>query len=338
MFPDNVIQEIGHIIIRNGHVKTFVKYATCSKSMFKCFDKERGNMYAYYMTVMASLDDIIRQVHMTLLRFEYKEITKTELIASLRVFETQLLDQNSHIDIVERNLETLQAIKFNLNRILTNVNVRSNNGVLIGYRDRIFNNILVDINVVNEKRRVTNIFNNFIKGITYFNGDTVYNPSQPVYHRNASCPQRGHPNQKCTIDNHPSLNIDRCYKERLIYDELWNRMLNMQQNKSHLDWLEDTRQAFSTCFPETTLRVSVDLTKDNMPFRVWIRTLYSNKEPKTEIFTHEWDAERQEYLNFVQCYRKHNSIVTTWTNTFEAQGTPLNCVGGKGFQSKTLKM
>lgn len=63
----------------------------------------------------------------------------------------------------------------------------------------------------------TDIFNDFIKGITWFHNEKVFNLKEPAYHRHGSCQERGKMNDNC---KERAENIEKCYFERLIYNEL----------------------------------------------------------------------------------------------------------------------
>jgi hypothetical protein len=90
----------------------------------------------------------------------------------------------------------------------------------------------------------TIIFNEFVKGITYFQDD--HNVDNPVYHRDASCGDKKlNSNQKFSIDITNS-NISKlrkkkltktCYLERLIYDKIYLNVFHVQ-DLAHLNELK----------------------------------------------------------------------------------------------------
>ena len=142
---------------------------------------------------------------------------------------------------------------------------------------------------------VSIIFENFVKGITYFSHETDVKKVFPVYHRMYSCgPARDKQyrlgNLVCAfsldkkgIERRKSL-IERCYIERLIYDELYNHETlhypqkgtnDKQHNAGPLYRLDLTKQDFETCFPNTQIDVEI-LYHLNLPYKLEIRKTYNN--------------------------------------------------------------
>lgn len=135
---------------------------------------------------------------------------------------------------------------------------------------------------------ISHVFEEFIKGITYFSIETPASTTVPIYHRLYSCGPRSsesfadvltecHPDPNNEGGHHrrkAELRIEKCYIERLIYDAIF-RNLDLHfpyydesdvvlsqsavklQDKGHREWLKETADAFKLCFPNTDFQVSV---------------------------------------------------------------------------------
>lgn len=327
-FPQNVVYNIGKILLNDNSCKSFCNFAISSKIILEVFtdDKNLFNIYIKRsMNIQSFMKDVLSNIHM----FQYKQITQSNLVALLQEFENRLREQILDETFLLQNYEVLSSIKFELEYILKEPNVRKNNGKLIGFRDRIFKNLLSSINVVNDRKKVTDLFDEFIKGITYFSNQQRFSTFQPAYHRDVSCSRKGEPNKKCTsLDKSNSSDIERCYIERLIYDEMWNHMMNSQQNANHVNWLQDTKLAYTTCFPKTEIKVTITRFHENNPISVEIVRKVGTKLKK-DIYTHLINTSSNRYFNSVNVYREHNGIITTGINTFDTEGTLAVLYGGK---------
>jgi hypothetical protein len=212
-------------------------------------------------------------------------------------------------------------------------------GILIGFRDRIFLGKLNDLAVIDARQQLTQMFKEFMKGITYFNGDTLFEQNQPIYHRNVSCPRGGQPNQSCNnLATNPATNpehVQRCYLERLVYDSIWTEIMQAPQDERHLRWLSDTRDAYLACFPNCDLDIQMDYNERALnntnanelrlaaPTKLHI-TFYSNgKIAKQEIYLKSYDSVNNTYAYPVVCSKTEgninyimrtdfNSITSTW--------------------------
>lgn len=115
--------------------------------------------------------------------------------------------------------------------------------------------------------RITKIFEEFVKGITYFSNETT-NGEQPIYHRLASCGPRNdafrNTFNQCTRSNKREKRIlkekiQTCFIERLIYDKLYTHQTlffpasgNAQhtQDQGHVNWLAITKADFRRMFSQ----------------------------------------------------------------------------------------
>lgn len=308
-FPKNVVYKIGKILLNDKSCKSFCNFAISSKKTLEVFIDDK-NLFNVYVKINIDIQSFIKIVLCNIHMFQNQKITQQNLVSLLQEFEMRLREQNIDETFILQNYETLSSIKYELEYILKEPNVRKNNGKLIGFRDRIFKNLLSSINVVNDRKKVTDLFDEFIKGITYFS-------NQRANHREFSCLKKG---ECISLDIIDSLDIERCYIERLIYDEMWNHMMNSQQDAYHVNWLQDTKTAYTTCFPKTDVKVTILRFHDNYPITAEI-VKKNGSNVKKEIYTHLLDTSSKIYFNSVYVYKEYNGIITTGTNTFDTEGT-----------------
>lgn len=152
---------------------------------------------------------------------------------------------------------------------------------------------------------VSNIFGAFIKGITFFSNELPI--GSPAYHRLVSCglgrDAYHREFMKCKADmiqterKATEQRIHTCYIERLIYDRLYRDLTLhfplsgdevLTQDKRHLDFLEDTKRDFQSCFPNTDYTVSIEY-ENNKPYMLTIQKLYQDKEVVLETYLKEFD-------------------------------------------------
>lgn len=166
---------------------------------------------------------------------------------------------------------------------------------LRSYHDRIFKNIFNFAN--HDPRNITHVFDEFIKGITYFE---VENPTnEPVYHRLSACGDGTDAfrrlNNQCTSDldrkakNEIKSKIEKCYLERLIYDRLYqDTELTFDQppvqDQGHLKRLEETKKDFQSCFPHVDIDVHIEYDA-HMPVKLVITKSVKNNPLIREEYT-----------------------------------------------------
>jgi hypothetical protein len=172
------------------------------------------------------------------------------------------------------------------------VNIR--NPKVRSFHDKIFKNLLQYDEL---KRRVTLIFEQFIKGVTLFDNEMKDPVSEIVYHRDASCGPRELDREQykdtrsCKITHgNPALKknkklVYKCYLERLIYDEMYKQYTlffpdqwdqESYQDRGHRDMLDDVRKDFESCYPNTVLSIVIKYTIQNIPYCLEI-TKHSKK-------------------------------------------------------------
>jgi hypothetical protein len=190
-------------------------------------------------------------------------------------YRNNYFDQNKQL-FKDIQVEIFQCIRHN--------NIPNNHKQdLILLRDRLF--IPRYRQEIIEPSKVTKLFNDFIKGITVFSS-----LSQPIYHRRRSCSSRGSPSNRTKEKE-----IERCYIERLIYDELWEKYTQSFQDQNHLNWLEDTTNAYQTCYPNTVIKIRINYKFENlntvdsfeMPYKLEIQWLENNNSKKYESYVKE---------------------------------------------------
>lgn len=144
--------------------------------------------------------------------------------------------------------------------------------------------------------RITRVFGEFIKGITYFK-DGV---DKPAYYR-LLCGGR----------------IETCYIESLIYDQLYKNQ-RIHCDEEYIAWLEQTKTKFNTCFPNVDLQVQLEF-RGIYPIYIKIERYKKNKLVSIEIYAK--DRYQDAYSVFVQCRletfsQKHTKQIKQKIQTF----------------------
>jgi len=123
---------------------------------------------------------------------------------------------------------------------------------------------------------ITQVFEDFVKGITYFSNEIENKKKIPIYHRAASCGNSSEDFKKkylqCYKDNNElTLEIKRdhifkCYLERLIYDKIYlNSILHfpsglnneLRQNNGHIFQLKERAKNFNECFLGLNIEIEI---------------------------------------------------------------------------------
>ena len=192
---------------------------------------------------------------------------------------------------------------------------------------------------------VTTLFENFIKGLTYFAKEQ--SKSTPIYHRIYSCGPHSETHRLGNLVCNTSLNeieigrrrilIERCYIERLIYDQLYvHETLHFplsgnsihQQNVGHLYRLDLTRKDFETCFPDVKITVEIEY-QDGFPYILIVQR--TDKANKMDTYLKYYKTVRlnnrgvREYEDIVTVVKIENGKTYTKTNTFAIPGKFTLC-------------
>lgn len=251
------------------------------------------------------------------------DIISTVLIQS-KIYQNESTKQNTEhlkasLKTLEEKLTKLaphkrQQLRFKFDVDLRNIkHILSNttrDPQLRSYHDKIFKNRL-EYDAL--RMRATEVFNEFLKGITFFEHE--HDPDNPVpiiYHRSKSCGPRSLTREEykstrsCNIhDTNDELSrnkelIAKCYTERLIYDELFKQYAlffptewdqESSQDERHRNMLEDSKRDYESCHPNTTLQVSIKYdTKSQLPLHLTIRKISKR---------HEQEIEKKEYIRIM---------------------------------------
>ena len=170
-------------------------------------------------------------------------------------------------------------------------------------RSRVFENLL-RFNPRDTKTRATEVFAQFVRGITSFSNDE---PATPAYHRRRSCGPRDMPKDayddtrtcKLTHGNAQlaanKKRIYTCHLERLMYDAIFGEHAlffpedlaqESSQDRGHRQKLANTARDFETCFPNLGLEVDVTFGNGGVPIvlRVVKKTRRHGRTLSTETY------------------------------------------------------
>jgi hypothetical protein len=123
---------------------------------------------------------------------------------------------------------------------------------------------------------ITQVFEDFVKGITYFSNELENKKKIPIYHRCASCGNSSEDFRKKFLQcykNNDELtlkskrdHIFKCYLERLIYDKIYLDSIlhfptslnnELKQNKGHVFQLIERAKNFNECFLGLKLEIEI---------------------------------------------------------------------------------
>lgn len=188
---------------------------------------------------------------------------------------------------------------------------------------KIYNNVMVPLEfnkIVQEKTKIiTNIFTNFVKGITYFEFDHQV-LRNPIYHRNASCGSTQQQSEykflRTLHGPDKSQYAKRCYIERKIYDLIYKRYFDYQ-DLGHLHEMKVVEQFYQYYFPKENIDIDIefDLIHSLYPVSLTIYTKH-HREMYMKILNSDLT-----YSNNVLCIKEtyKNKKTYTKTQTFEKQ-------------------
>ena len=238
-------------------------------------------------------------------KLEEVKVSARALINRLQAYHD--VEKNTFID---KHYEQLSRIKYFL--------IKKPDPTVRSIHDKLFVNLLNFPK--NPPLRITRVFEDFIQGITYFRKETVHG-EQPIYHRLTSCGPgtnafRTRYNQ-CNngmskkAKQLSKTRIQTCYIERLIYDKLYNTQTLFfpargnsvsSQDQGHLNWLEQTKADFKTCFPNIDIVVELNDFDGLMPSKLTIIRRKKNGNSSREVYIKDIiHGEIKTYDVFVQC-------------------------------------
>jgi hypothetical protein len=178
-----------------------------------------------------------------------------------------------------------------------------------------------------DKARVTAVFTEFAKGITYFRNETENQEMRwPVYHRNASCGSKQKPSEyrflRTLYGDDQGKYVERCYIERLVYDELFNKISGLQ-NLDHLFELDRIARYHEDYFPSTMLRVAIRYNANDEPYRLTIdehdvktksllrKSVFTKQQSTQDVACTKYDFQNDEMFEKRQTFDHYVEWVST---------------------------
>lgn len=145
---------------------------------------------------------------------------------------------------------------------------------------------------------ITIVFENFIKGITYFSYEKENKDKIPIYYRASSCGNKKN-NFRDLLKNNlineeiKKSHIKKCYLERLIYDDMYRQMtfhfpskLNNQelkQNKGHEYQLTERAKNYYNYYLEEDIKIEI-FYENHFPILLIINYIKNNDIIKIERY------------------------------------------------------
>jgi len=196
--------------------------------------------------------------------------------------------------IFDRNYIELSFIKAFL------LEIKSQRGR--SYHDKIFIKIF-NLESKHLPLGITRVFEEFIKGITYFQKEEENKKKIPIYHRAASCGDSSNSFRKkylqCYNENleenleEKKSHIFKCYLERLIYDDMYKNLTlhfpgklennETKQNQGHLFQLGERAKNFNSCFIGVKLKIKIYY-ENNFPSVLIIEFIKDDVVVKKETY------------------------------------------------------
>jgi hypothetical protein len=125
--------------------------------------------------------------------------------------------------------------------------------------------------------------------------------------------------------------IERCYTERLIYNELYiNEQLSFpgneewespllptmmsnnerpKQDKGHQHWLNETQKDFQSCFPNYDIKVTLENYIGLFPTKITISRYFKDRLTSTETYIKQTSTlPITRYLSVLDCYRQTKKV------------------------------
>jgi hypothetical protein len=145
---------------------------------------------------------------------------------------------------------------------------------------------------------ITIVFENYIKGITYFSNEKENKDQIPIYHRASSCGNKKKNFRnllKNTLINEEikKNHIKKCYLERLIYDDMYREMSlhfptelknqELKQNKGHEHQLTERAKNYYNYYLEEEINIEI-LYENNFPILLTINYIKNGKIIKIERY------------------------------------------------------
>jgi hypothetical protein len=190
--------------------------------------------------------------------------------------------------LIDRNYTDLKKLK----EIL--LGIKTNEGRSIS--DKIFTKILKFESHM--PLGITIVFENYIKGITYFSYEKENKDKIPIYHRASSCGNKKK-NFRDLLKNDlineemKKSHIKKCYLERLIYDDMYREMSfhfpselknqELKQNKGHEYQLTERAKNYYHYYLEEEIRIEI-LYDNHFPILLTINYIKDGTVVKMERY------------------------------------------------------
>lgn len=323
-------------LAKNYALKEYFRMASCCQVLRR-----------HLVNVQKAMNEFLNETRVNLFKLNRGLISWSLAKDSLDVFENRIqnMSKENLLRCIKDHYDVLCKIR---EEMIYNIENNLNKHDMIRYRDRTYMSKLKDIALVGAIRRLTLLFNEFMKAITFFASEDRNSVNEPIYHRNGSCVRKGSPNKRCdNINSDRELvtkEIEKCFVERLVCDKLWTELLQVQQDENHLRWLEDTRQAYLSCHPGCTIEInlpefpqnlrttnlqnSVEFMKDIVPTMLVINYYKDGSLHCTETYRKSYDHVSKQYMYPVDCIRQEGNRLHIRSSHFEDETQHWTAVGG----------
>jgi hypothetical protein len=280
-----------------------------------------------------ALEELFLKVAMEARKLQAGFGSEKNLSTSLKAFEKTLIRSDDMYIVALKDVHQEE-----LKRI-SNTLKQSKLPNMRGFLDRVFVQKLA-FNMKHVPHGVTLLFEEFIKGTTFFSYQRDPTSTTPIYHRFFSCgigTELWRKNNMVCLDGLPKSEknrrrplIERCYLERQVYDLLYkNEMLHFprvgpqepEQDEGHMFRLDLTRQDFETCFKGHNLEVGVKY-EDNFPTQLTVVRYKNNKELWKETYTKSFNftvSGNKVYDAVVECKREVGGKIYMKFQTFDKE-------------------
>jgi hypothetical protein len=231
-----------------------------------------------------------------LINEEYRAFAEKQKIGNVNVRTTayherfaklvnQLKNTKDNIEVlVEKYMGELYKIHETTVGIFAKTYAKKDISVWRGSHDSLFAFLNVKRPSLYFLRLPTKLYNEFCKGITYFNGTEV--TEAPYYYREDSCGlkiQNYLEKFKITASDKKKASklkaLKKCYIDRLIYDAIYNQILHMQDIQ-HLYELQNISRLFQDYFNES---INVKLKYRNMIYPYEVEIINTKADGSTSI-------------------------------------------------------
>lgn len=269
------------------------------------------------------------EIFVILSAIKYILLRENILTEVKNISENKLDDFYKHLNVLYKNLKKIKnnnilihgfVDKYNdelrqiKNFLLNRKNTRSRS-----IHDKIFTKILKIDKYIS--LGITKVFEEFIKGITYFSDEIENKKRIPIYHRAASCGDSSENFKKrylqCYKNNNGVLHktlpeimcelpisdeivletkrkhISKCYLERLIYDKIYTNSIlhfpsglnnvELEQNEGHIFQIKEREKNFNECFLGVKIEIEI-MYEMQLPSYLMIKYIKDGNIEKVEEY------------------------------------------------------